>query len=312
MVDRIHSISGVTLVAAMPQAPLNFPNSVRLNVEAIDKVLANALLSVLAGLVTGNNIALSDPGRHLQGDDRLFVFRLVSARRNDGDGVLLEERFTEDEVTGRGNGETRGEGVNSCDLMEKFAKLETTTTQNVHIGLAVPQNFGLKVELVVALGKVDVPCIKLFAVIGVHAIRIVELRVWKRSNIILVLSTVKEMREVTFLKLCETKRFREGGEFHWDETERVYKLDVHFGDSERKDFCPTGNDFWSDTILVEVWKDEVPVVSLEIMRDKRRIGVFLLKHPLAEFILSVWARKDFLVTAFVLDYAEIGDASCVH
>jgi hypothetical protein len=27
----------------------------------------------------------------------------------------------------------------------------------------------------------------------------------------------KEMREVTLLKLCETKRFREGGEFHWDE-----------------------------------------------------------------------------------------------
>jgi hypothetical protein len=115
------------------------------------------------------------------------------------------------------------------------------------------------------------------------------------------------MREVTFLKLCETKRFREGGEFHWDKTERVYKLDVHFGDSERKDFCATGNDFWSDTILVKVLKDEVSVVSLEIMRNKRRIGVFLLKHPLAELVFSVWARKDFLVTAFVLDYAEIGD-----
>jgi hypothetical protein len=121
---------------------LNFPNSVRLNVEAIDKVLANALLYVVAGVANGNIITLSDPGQHLQGDDRLFVFRLVSARRNDGDGVLLEERFTEDEVTGRGNGETRGEGINICDLMEKFAELETTTMQNVNIGLAVPQNFG--------------------------------------------------------------------------------------------------------------------------------------------------------------------------
>jgi hypothetical protein len=83
MVDRIHGMSGVTPFASMPQTPLNFPNSVRLNAEAIDKVLANALLSVVAGMSNGNIIALSDPGQHLQGDDRLFVFRLVSARRND-------------------------------------------------------------------------------------------------------------------------------------------------------------------------------------------------------------------------------------
>jgi hypothetical protein len=40
------------------------------------------------------------------------------------------------------------------------------------------------------------------------------------------------------------------------------------------------------------------------MRDKRNAGVFLLKYPRAEFVFSVWARKD---TAFVLDYAQIGD-----
>ena len=114
---------------------MNFPNSVRLNVEAIDKIFANALLSVVAGVANGNIIALSNPSQHLQGDDGLFVFRLVSARRNDGDGVLLEERFTKDEVTSRGNGETRGEGINICYLMEKFAELETTTTQNVHTDL---------------------------------------------------------------------------------------------------------------------------------------------------------------------------------
>jgi hypothetical protein len=129
----IHRVFGVTSLAAMPQAPLNFPNSVRLNVEAIDKIFTNALLSVVAGVANGNIIALSDPGQHLQGDDRLFVFRLVSTRRNDGNGVLLEERFTENEITSRGNGETRGERINICHLMEKFAELETTTTQNVHI-----------------------------------------------------------------------------------------------------------------------------------------------------------------------------------
>ena len=47
------------------------------------------------------------------------------------------------------------------------------------------------------------------------------------------------------------------------------------------------------------------------MRDKRRIRVFLLKYPCAELVFSVWARKDFLVTAFVLDYAQIGDVFTV-
>ncbi|CAB3979899.1 Hypothetical predicted protein [Paramuricea clavata] len=73
MVDRIRGISGVTPFAPMPQAPLNFPNSVRLNVEAIDKLLANALLSVVAGVANGNIITLSDPD-----DDRLVVFKAMT------------------------------------------------------------------------------------------------------------------------------------------------------------------------------------------------------------------------------------------
>ena len=307
MVDRIHGISGITPFASMPQASLDFPNSVCLNVETIDKIFANALLSVVPGVANDNVITFRNPSQHLQGDDRLFVFRLVSTRRNDGDGVLLEERFTEDEITSRGNGETRGERVDICDLAEKFAELETAATQNVHIGLTVSQNFSLKVELVLTLDLVVVPCIKLFAVIAAHAIRIVELGFRHWSHVILVLSTVKEMRKVTFLKLCETKRFREGGEFHWDEAKGIDEFNVHFGDSERKDFCATSNNLRCDTVLVEVLQNEVPVVGLKIMCDKRCIGVFLLKHPLAKLVFSVWARKDFLVTAFVLDYAQIGD-----
>jgi hypothetical protein len=63
MVDRIHGICGVTPFTSMPQVPLNFQN--RLNAVSIDKVLANALLSVVAGVSNGNIIALSDPGLHL-------------------------------------------------------------------------------------------------------------------------------------------------------------------------------------------------------------------------------------------------------
>ena len=89
MVDRIYGISGITPFASMPHASLNFPNSVRLNVETIDKVLVNALLSVVPGVANGNVITFCNPGQHLRGDDGLFVFRLVPARKNEGDGVLL-------------------------------------------------------------------------------------------------------------------------------------------------------------------------------------------------------------------------------
>jgi hypothetical protein len=51
-------------------------------------------------------------------------------------------------------------------------------------------------------------------------------------------------------------------------------------------------------------KNEVPIVGLEVLRDKRFVGVFLLKYPCAELVFSVWARKDFLVTAFVLHHAQ--------
>jgi hypothetical protein len=43
-------------------------------------------------------------------------------------------------------------------------------------------------------------------------------------HVVLVLITVKKMREVTFLKLCETKRFRESGEFHWEEAKESMNL----------------------------------------------------------------------------------------
>ena len=54
-------------------------------------------------------------------------------------------------------------------------------------------------------------------------------------------------------------------------------------------------------------QDKISVVSLEVMRDEGRVGIFLGEEPLAEFIFGVGAQEHFLVAAFILDYTEIGD-----
>ena len=43
------------------------------------------------------------------------------------------------------------------------------------------------------------------------------------------------------------------------------------------------------------------------MGDEGRVGIFLGKDPLEEFVLGVGAQEHFFVTTFILDYTEIGD-----
>ena len=43
------------------------------------------------------------------------------------------------------------------------------------------------------------------------------------------------------------------------------------------------------------------------MSDEGRVGIFSGEEPLAEFVFGVGAQEHFLVSAFVLDYTEIGD-----
>ena len=58
-------------------------------------------------------------------------------------------------------------------------------------------------------------------------------------------------------------------------------------------------------------QDEISIVSLEVMGDKGRVGVFLGEDPLADFVFGVGTQEHFLVTDFVLDYAEIRDVLAV-
>ena len=149
--------------------------------------------------------------------------------------------------------------------------------------------------------QIIVPSEELLAISWAHTIGIVVLLgVWKRSNIFLVFNTVEEMGEITLLEFGETKRLWKGCQFHRDEAERVDEFNVHFWNSKGKNFCTTGNDLWSDAIFVQVLQDEISVISLEIVSDKRSVCVFVVKDPLAKFVFRAPARKHEFLTAFVL------------
>ena len=137
--------------------------------------------------------------------------------------------------------------------------------------------------------QIVVPSEELLATSWAHAIRIVELCVWKRTNIFLVFSTVEEMVEISLLKFGETKRLWKGCQFHRDETKRVDEFNVHFWNSKGKNFCTTGNDLGSDAIFVQVLQDEISVIGLEIVSNKRGVCVFILKDPLAKFVFGAGA-----------------------
>ena len=153
--------------------------------------------------------------------------------------------------------------------------------------------------------QIVVPSKELLAISGAHTIGIVVLCVWKMSNIFLVFCTVEEMGEIALLKFGETKRLWKGCQFHRDEAERVDEFNVHFWNSKGKNFCTTGNDLWSDAIFVQVLQDEISVIGLEIVSDKRSVCVFIFKDPLAKFVFGSLARKHEFLAAFVLCHTKV-------
>ena len=151
-------------------------------------------------------VTLSDPSQHFQRNHRLLVLGFIPTRRKNGNRVLLKRRLAKDKVTGRGDCYTMSKRINISDFTRQFPELETASTKNVHIGLAVAKDFWLKIKDMVFSDQIVVPSEELLPISWAHTIGIVVLFVWKRSNIFLVFSTVEEMGEITLLKFCETNR----------------------------------------------------------------------------------------------------------
>ena len=226
MVDWVDSISSITFWTSVPQTALDFPNRICLCVVSIDEIISNALFAMISGVADDDVVTLSDVGQHLEGNDRLIVFRCIATRWNDGDRVLAKKYLTVHQITSRGDGETLGERIHIGDAMEEFAKLKAAATKNVYIGLAVAQDLAFEVEDVVFTDKVIVPRVEFLAITGAHAFGVVVHGVEKRSHVVLVLGTVEEMWEKAFLHFCDAESLGEVCQTHRDETQRIDEFNV--------------------------------------------------------------------------------------
>lgn len=162
-------------------------------------------------------ISLSDVSQHLECNNRLLVLRCITTRCNNGDRVLAKKGLVKYQIASGGDGKADGEGVHIGHLTEQLAKLQTTAAKNVNIRLAVTQAFCLEIEDVVAVEEIVVPHVEFLAITRFHSVWIIELSVRKRSNVALILGTVKEVWKETFFQLCETKRFWKISQSHRDE-----------------------------------------------------------------------------------------------
>ena len=158
----------------------------------------------------------------------LLLLGGISHGRDDTDRIFGKVVGAVYEMAGRGDGERR-ERIDVGDVVKQFAKLQTTTAQNINVRTAVRDDFFMEIEHVVAFSLRRVPYHKRFFIFWIHAVGIVVGRWWNGAHVILVFFLVEEMRKVTFGKFFDPKRFREIGEFHREKIERIDEADVkHF------------------------------------------------------------------------------------
>ena len=105
---------------------MDLSHGVGFDIETVHEIFFDTLFAMIAGMADGDVLSLSNVGQHLEGDDRLLVFRGVTARWNNGNRVLAKKRLSEDEISCLGNGEALGEGTHIGSTMEEFAELKTT------------------------------------------------------------------------------------------------------------------------------------------------------------------------------------------
>jgi hypothetical protein len=67
----------------------------------------------------------------------MFVFWRITTGWDDSNGVLIQKGLSKDEITSRGDVETRGERIDVSDFTKQVTEFEATATQNVDIGLAI-------------------------------------------------------------------------------------------------------------------------------------------------------------------------------
>ena len=167
----------------------------------------------------------------------LLLLGGISHGRNDADRIFGKVVGAVHEMAGRGDGERR-ERIDVGDVVKQFAKLQTTTAQNINVRTTVRDDFFTEIEHIVAFSLRRVPCHKRFFIFWIHAVGIVVGRWWNGPHVILVFFLVEEMRKVTFGKFFDPKRFREIGEFYRKKLSESMKRMLNISTVKLRTFAP--------------------------------------------------------------------------
>ena len=223
--DRIHGIAGVTFCTTVPKTTVDFERGMRFFVVAVEQIVTFAFLATVACVLDIDFVLIGRVRQPFVRKHRLIVLGVISHRRNDADRISWRVVGAIHEMAGRGDGE-RSERIDVGNVVKQFAKLHTIPSANTDVGTTIRNDFFFKVEDVIAFLFRRVPCHERFFIFRIHSVRIVVGRRWDGTNIILFFFLVEDMRKVAFGEFFDTERFREIGEFHRNEIERVDEPNV--------------------------------------------------------------------------------------
>ena len=222
--DRVHCIAGVTSGTSVPETAVNFIRGMGFLMVPVEQIGANTFLAAVTRVLKIGFVLFGHVRQPFMGKQRLIVLRAISQRRNDGDRIFGKVVGAMHEMTGQGNG-VRSKRIDVCDVM-KQTKFQTTPAENIDIGTTVREDFFLKIENIIAFLFRCASCHKRFPIFRIHPVRIAVGRRRNGAHIIIVFFPIEEMRKVTFVEFFDTERFREIGEFHRNEVERVDEPNV--------------------------------------------------------------------------------------
>ena len=212
VVDRIHSIVGVTSRTSVPETTMDFERGMRFFLVAVEQIVTFAFLATAACVLDIDFVLIGRVRQPFVRKHRLIVLGAIFHRWNDADRIFGKVVGAIHEMTGGGDGE-RSERIDVGDVVKQFAKLHTTPAENIDVGMTVRDDFFSKVENVIAFLFRRVPCHKRFPMFWIRSVRIVVGRMQNGTNVILVFFFVEEMRKVAFGEFFDTARFREIDEF---------------------------------------------------------------------------------------------------
>lgn len=125
------------------------------------------------------------------------------------------------------------------------------------------------------LFQIVMPHQKRFFLTWTHSVRVVIRARRYGSNILLVLLFVEQVGKVTLCQFVNAKGFGKVSQPHRYETQRIDELDVEHLDKYAEDLGTTHDDFWNNTVRVQILLNEITVVALEIVCHHDTICMFV-------------------------------------